>query len=120
MANCSFLQLGRVPEHMEFVPPEAVVPQTHDPPSNGAVVLYPLHIEYSSDGDAQISEELAPGLQTHSVPPEQIGLVELHPACGSASMDPVSAQREHDPFSLHIISEPQVPGLVPSPFAPST
>ena len=74
MANCSFLQLGRVPEHMEFVPPEAVVPQTHDPPSNGAVVLYPLHIEYSSDGNSQVTEGSGTGSHTHSVPSEQIGL----------------------------------------------
>ena len=31
-AKLSFLQFGRIPEHMEFVPPPAVVPQTHDPP----------------------------------------------------------------------------------------
>ena len=39
------LQLGRLPVQAEFVPMPAVVPQMHEPPENGDIVAYPLHVE---------------------------------------------------------------------------
>ena len=74
-AKSAPLQLAKESEHTEFVPPPAVVPQTHDPPPYGADIWsYPLHIEYSSDGNSQVTEGSGTGSHTHSVPSEQIGL----------------------------------------------
>ena len=74
-----------------------------------------MHIEYTSDSKAQLDDAFGSGLHTHSVPPEQIGFIEVQPACG---IDSVTVQTEHVPSALHIFPAPQVPDSLLSPCSP--
>ena len=110
------LQLGCSPKQAALVPAPAAVPQTQEPPENGDVVAYSLHVEWTFD--EHVSDAL--GSQTHEVPPLQIGFNVVQPLCGNGFVIPTGAHMEQDPSSLHTYPESQVPCVLPLPCAPST